>query len=93
VTPNYDYYYYTVDNIDNWILHRLNGNNSNWIDPDIIYTTGSGFLSDSTCIKDFYVTEHTSMSGVNNTLFLSTDYGVYVYDEGTGAFIVFTTAV
>ena len=48
VTPNYDYYYYTVSGSTSWTLNRLDGNTGNWTTPDIVYTTGSGFLSDST---------------------------------------------
>jgi hypothetical protein len=91
VTPNYDYYYYTVSGTSNWQLCRLNGNTSDWADSDIVYTTGSGFLHSATCLNDFYVTEHTSISGVNNTLFVATDIGIYVYDEGSGDYAVFTT--
>ncbi len=83
VTPNFDYYYYTVSGVDNWTLNRLNGNTSDWVLPDMIYTTGSGFLAGSTRINDFYVTEHTSVSGAYNTLFIATDLGVYAYDEGS----------
>ncbi len=83
VTPEYDYYYYTISGTTNWSLNRLDGNTGDWDLPDMIYTTGSGFLAGSTRINDFYVTEHTSVGGVYNTLFIATDLGVYVYDEGS----------
>jgi hypothetical protein len=89
VTPNHDYYYYTVSGSTSWTLNRLNGNTGNWTTPDIVYTTGSGFLSDSNSIKDFYVTEHTSISGLNNTIFIITDTGAHVYDEGSDDHIIY----
>ena len=92
VTPNYDYYYYTVSGSTSWTLNRLNGNTGNWTVPDIVYTTGSGFLSDSNSIKDFYITEHTSISGLNNTIFMITDTGAHVYDEGSDDHIIYRIA-
>lgn len=92
ITPNYNYVYYTVSGTDNtWSINRLNDTSSNWQVPDIVYTTGSGFLTEATCLNDFFVTEHTSISGTNNTLFIATDVGVYVYDEGSMDCVVFTT--
>ena len=89
VTPNHDYYYYTVSGSTSWTLNRLNGNTGNWTTPDISYTTGSGFLETATRINDFYITEHTSVSGADNTLFIATDVGVYVYDEGSTKYAFF----
>jgi hypothetical protein len=93
VTPDYSYYYYTVEDTDNstWYLYRLDGNTGNWSSSDVTYSTGAGFLRDATTISDMYVTEHTSLAGTNNTLFLATLSGVYVYDEGTNDYFVFTT--
>jgi len=92
VTPTNDYYYYTVSGTEYWSINRLNGNTSDWSLPDTYYTTGSGFLGDVTCLVDFYVTEHTATSGINNTLFLATDNGVYVYDEGANLYNIYTTS-
>jgi hypothetical protein len=92
-----NYFYYTVSGtapsgiVPPWYLCRLNDSTGNWDEPDVLYTTGSGFLAEATCLVDFYVTEHTSISGANNTLFVATDAGVYVYDEGADRYTVFTT--
>jgi hypothetical protein len=93
VTPDYDYYYYTVEDTSSsiWYLYRLNGNTGDWASSDVTYSTGTGFLRDATNISDMYVTEHTSTAGSNNTLFLATLSGVYVYDEGTAEYFIFTT--
>ena len=91
VTPDYNYYYYTISGVSEWNLCRLNINTSDWVTPDITYTTGSGFLQIASRINDFYVTEHTSLNGENNTLFIATDIGAYVYDEGSTDYSLFTT--
>lgn len=90
VTPEHSYFYYTVSGIDGvWNLNRLDSSASDWATPDEIYRTGQGFLSTSSKINDFYVTEHTSMVGMNNTMFVATDAGVFVYDEGIDIFAVY----
>lgn len=73
-------------------INRLNGNTGDWDSPDVVYTTLSGFMSMATCLTDFYVTEHTATSGINNTLFAATDIGVFVYDEETTDYKLFTVA-
>lgn len=91
VTPVNDYYYYTYYDGGSYHISRLNGNRSDWSTADIDYATGSGFLESDSVIKDFYVTEHTATSGVNNTLFVVTDLAGYAYDEETGDVKVFIT--
>lgn len=100
VTPEHDYFYYTVSGTITdsgttysgvyYSINRLNGNTGDWSYPDLAYTTMSGFMSMVTCLTDFYVTEHTSVSGLNNTLFIATDLGVYIYDEGTTDYKLYT---
>ena len=90
VTTN-NYYYYTYYDGGVYHIARLNGNRGDWSTADVYYTTGSGFLEEDSIIKDFYVTEHTSTSGVNNTLFIVTDLAGYAYDEGTGDIKILTT--
>lgn len=82
ITPNYSHCYYTIYSTPSWVLCRVDENTKDWITPDITYTTGSGFIINSNKINDFYITEHTSISGVNNTIFLAADDGIYIYDEG-----------
>lgn len=87
-----DKFYYTVSGINNQYIHRLDSNTGDWITPDHTYITGSGFLPSASCINDIYVTAGTSLSGSEyNTLFVSTDYGVHIIDEGTGIYNVYTT--
>lgn len=88
-----DNFYYTVSGIDsNYYIHRLGHNTSDWSEPDYIYVTGSGVLNDASMITDLYVSAGTSVSGSNfNTLFLATDVGIYVIDEGSDDYIILTT--
>lgn len=84
-----DKFYYTVSGTT---IHRLDSNNGDWITPDHTYTTGSTFLSSASGINDIYVTAETSLAGNEyNTLFVSTDYGVHIQDEGTGVYAIYTT--
>ena len=89
-TENYDYFYYTISGSP-WSLNRLNGNRSDWYYADETYFAGENFLAEVEKINDFFVTEHTSTSGTNNTIFIATDKDVRVYDEGSEEFIVFNT--
>ena len=93
ITPVHNYCYYTVSGTSEWQLHRVNNPTSSWTESTRVYTTGSGFLENVTCLTDFYATEHTSTSGVDNTLFIATNSGVYVYDEGTTDYSIFTTTL
>jgi hypothetical protein len=87
VTPGEDYFYYMTSSS----IYRLDGNAGFWSSADRVYTTGSGFLATGTSLNDIYVTEHTSVSGIDNTLFVVSDFGAHVYDEGSGYFVLFTT--
>ena len=83
ITPNNNCCYYTVSGVSDWSLHRVDNVVSDWAFESIVCTTGSGFLSGATIINDIYITEDTSVNGSNNTVFISTDYGIYIYDEGS----------
>lgn len=82
-------YYYLLNN--NNSINRINYNNNNWVTPDIVYTTSSGFLSTGAVVKDFFVTDKTSLSGLDNTIFIATASGVYVYDEGNNDYYMFNS--
>jgi len=88
-----DSFYYTISGADSkYSIHRLNENTSDWSGPDYIYITGSGILNDVSTITDLYISAGTSISGSNyNTLFLATDVGIYVIDEGSDDYLVFTS--
>jgi hypothetical protein len=90
VTENYDYFYYTISG-STWSLNRLNNNRSNWTYADKTYFAGENFLAGVEKITDFFITEHTSTSGTNNTIFITTDIDVRVYDEGSEEYIILNT--
>jgi len=87
-----DNFYYTISGVDSkYYIHMLDGNTSDWFEPDYIYSTSSGVLDGVSSITDLYVTAGTSISGASyNTLFLATDTGIYVVDEGAGDYIILT---
>ena len=80
ITKNYGYLYYIVSGTS---INKLSNASSNWSTSDTLYSVGTGFLIDATAINDMFVTEHTSLGNSDNTLFVATDVGVFIYDEGT----------
>lgn len=88
-----DFYYTVVSGISStYYLHRLDGNKSNWNESNYSYMSGFGILSSIESVTDIYVTDGTSVSGSNyNTVFLTTNSGVYIVDEGSGDYVIFTT--
>lgn len=69
-TSTKELYYTTtsgVFKIDSW-LH-------DWIEPD------SSFILNNIEVNDIFVTTGTAVSGINNTLFVATSSGVFLYDE------------
>jgi hypothetical protein len=87
------FYYTVVSGISStYYLYRLDGNKSNWNESNYSYMSGFGILSSIESVMDIYVTDGTSISGSNyNTVFLTTNSGVYVIDEGSGDYVIFTT--
>jgi len=92
-TETDDFYYTIVSGVDSThYLHRLCGNKSDWNESDYSYVSGLGMLSSIESITDIYITDGTSVSGSDyNTVFLTTNSGVYVIDEGSNDYIIFTT--
>lgn len=87
-----DKFYYTVSGTNNQYIHRLDSNTGDWTTSDHTYTTGISCLSSVSGINDIYVTAGTSLNGSEyNTLFVSTNYGISVIDEGTGVYAIYTT--
>lgn len=88
-----DNFYYTISGTDSkYYIHRLNENMSDWSGPDYVYITSSGVLGSVSTVTDLYVSTGTSVSGSDfNTLFLATNMGIYVIDEGSNDYMIFTT--
>jgi len=91
-TETDDFYYTIVSGVGSvYYLHRLNGNKSDWSESNYNYMSGFDILNSVESISDMYVTDGTSISGSDyNTVFLTTNSGVYVIDEGSGDYVVFT---
>lgn len=87
-----DKFYYTVSGSNDQYINRLDSNTGDWVTPDYTYTIDMGFLSGASGINDIYVTAGTSLAGNEyNTLFVGTNYGVHIRDEGTGIYAIYTT--
>jgi hypothetical protein len=83
-------YYYTTSGTG-WAVNRVDNGASDWTSPDASYTT-SGIFSSASRLNDIFVTAGTSTAGPEyNTLFVATDIGAYVYDEGENRYLIFTT--
>lgn len=87
VTPDVNVFYYVVAGNQ---VHRKSDPAGNWISSDVIYSSGVGFLAGVSQIKDIFVTNNTSLSGEDNTLFLATDDGVLIFDEDSGYAVKYT---
>lgn len=83
-------YYYNSSTGDEYSVNKLYSNNSDWSLADVVYTTGSGFLCSGVTINDVFVTENTSINHGSNTLFIATSSGVYIYDEGSSDYYIFS---
>ncbi len=67
-------------------LYKINSILWDWTSQNTFYESGASFLPGSQVINDIFVTENTSLNGIDNTLFVATTSGVYVLDEGIGEF-------
>lgn len=71
-------------------LYKINSVLCDWETPDIKYEVSKSFLQRGTSLlTDIFVTENTSTITNNNTLFVATSNGAYVYDEGSGVYEVY----
>lgn len=84
-------FYYTISGTNEWSLNRVDSCLCDWDNPNYSYITGSGILPAGEKINDIFVTENTSENGINNTIFCATSLGVYIIDEGTRVYAVYTT--
>lgn len=82
MTSGQSFYYTTVSGSVHQV-NRVDGYRSDWTTPNIFYETGGGFLPAEQEINDIFVTTNTSSITGNNTLFVATTSGAYIYDEGT----------
>lgn len=82
LTSKNELYYITQESESDGI-GKVNSIVCDWLEPTNFYAVGTSFLPDNQGINDIFITECTSLNGVDNTLFVATDSGAYVLDEGT----------
>jgi len=80
ITSSGTMYYVTWDG-STWKINEKNATGSNWTEPDKFYETGTFLINAGTDILDIFVTEGTSDTGINNTIFAATTSGIFVIDE------------
>jgi hypothetical protein len=73
--------YYVTWSGSTWKINKKTATGSDWTEPDKIYETGTYLINSGADILDIFVTEGTSDSGVNNTIFVATISGIFVIDE------------
>jgi hypothetical protein len=73
-------YYLTWDG-STWKINIKYYDNQDWETPDKVYQTGTFLINSGTDILDIFVTEGTSDTGANNTIFVATTSGIFVIDE------------
>lgn len=76
-------FYYTLISGTVWSLNRVNYCLWDWSEPDKAYITGGGIFEAGISLNDVFVTENTSSTTIDNTLFVATSSGIYVIDEET----------
>jgi hypothetical protein len=73
--------YYTTWDGNKWRINVKNATGINWLAPDKTYETGTFLINSGVDILDIFVTEETSNTGINNTIFIATTSGIFVIDE------------
>ena len=73
--------YYTTWDGNTWKINIKNADNQDWTTPDKVYETGTFLINSGVDILDIFITEGTSDTGVNNTIFVATTSGIFVIDE------------
>lgn len=81
----------TSSGTEYWYLNRVDDYRYDWTTPDKVYYPADEIFSAGLEFKDIFATTGTSVSGINNTLFVATTSGVYIIDEETQETKIFYT--
>lgn len=73
---------YYLENSGGWSLNKVIPYLCDWEVPTIKYSVGDSFLIDGVGLNDLFITENTSLNNIDNTVFIATTSGIYIYDEG-----------
>jgi len=85
MTSKGELYYITQDSPTDGIS-KINSVLCDWIAPDTFYGSGTSFLPAEQGVNDIFITENTSSTGEDNTIFVATTNGAVILDEGTTEF-------
>lgn len=75
---------YYLENSETWSVCKAVPYLCDWSLPTIRHSVGNSFLLEGIYLNDLFITENASLVGDNNTIFVATSSGIYVYDEGLG---------
>ena len=73
---------YYIENSGIWSLNKVTPYLCDWEVPTIKYSVGDSFLIVGVDLNDLFITENTSLNNIDNTVFMATTSGIYIYDEG-----------
>ncbi len=83
--------YYIIRETADEGIFRLDSPKCDWTVPDASYKPGQSFLPTGIGSNDVFVTVKTSANKTNNTMFVATTSGAYVFDEETTEYDLYYT--
>ncbi len=72
---------YYLENTPGYALCKHSPYSCNWDRPGEKYVPKKSFLEWEVTLNDLFITENTTKNKKQNTIFLTTSSGIYVYDE------------
>lgn len=90
MTSEFETYYIVQQDVNEGIF-RLDYPKCDWGALDASYKPNQSFLPADIGVNDIFVTVKTSINKVANTMFIATTSGIYVYDEETDEYDLYTT--
>lgn len=90
LTSKNELYYVIHDNSFD-VLCKINSIFCDWVNPSSFYRAGESFLPEDVKINDIFITENTSSTGEDNTIFVATTSGVFIVDEQTNKYNIYYT--
>ena len=81
-------FYYTVSGTE-WALNRVDSCLYDWTEANKEYTVGSGIFESGIELNDMFITENTSSTSIDNTLFIATSSGIYIIDAETENYSIY----
>ena len=91
LTPANEIYYIVQGTAEDDGIFKMNTVLCDWSNADTSYKPGQSFIPEIADINDLFITTKTSKNNIDNTLFVATTSGAYVFDEEEKSFDRYTT--